>query len=111
MISKSAMLVGGLIGGAIVLHGFVTRQDEQRYQLSAGGDQGRTVWRLETQTGRISMCGSVLTGPAFSAMATQMESAMTQAARSGSNEAIAKAATDSANMELTADPKCTDWSQ
>jgi hypothetical protein len=110
MSENSLIISGALIAGAILIDGYWGKEKtDGRYQLSAAGANGQTVWRLDTKNGSLSMCGSITDGASFSAMEAQNISAMMNLAKNPSQEAQTKTIQDVATARTLADPRCTDW--
>jgi hypothetical protein len=88
MTNNPILAAGALVAGAILIHGYWgdERADKRRYQLSAAGSTGQTVWRIDTRNGRLSMCGSLSDGATFSAMEEQSLKAVMDVAQNPSQE-------------------------
>jgi hypothetical protein len=86
--TTTTLIAAALIAIAVFFHGYLTQ-----YTLSAAGNDGQTVWRIDGSTGQVSVCGTMLSGPALS-------------------QAIGtfKEAKDRANAEFLSIPRCSSWS-
>jgi hypothetical protein len=108
MADNSMIIAGVLVAGAILLHGY--SGNAERYQLSAAGADGRTVWRIDTRKGTISMCGSVLDGASFSKVQAQHTAAILNMAQNPSQDAQEKVIQEGQNIGTLSEPRCTEWS-
>jgi hypothetical protein len=110
MTNNPIFIAGALVAGAILIHGYWSgKVDNRKYQLSAAGNNGQTVWRIDTRNGRLSMCGSISDGASFSAMQEQYFKAVVAVAENPSPEERMKVI--QANPEKLAHPNCTDWTE
>lgn len=111
MTDNPTLIAGALIAGAVLLNGYFIRGQEgqHRYQLSAAGTDGRTVWRIDTSKGSISMCGSVLDGASFSQAQAQQDASILKMAQDPSQDARAKVVQQQQNISTLAEPRCTEW--
>jgi hypothetical protein len=109
MTSNSILAGAAVIAGAVALHGYWV-SDQPRYQLSAAGQDGQTVWRIDTATGRLSMCGSIIPGNAFSQAQAQQDVAMLKLAQKPSADDQARVLQDAQNLSSVAATRCTEWS-
>ena len=107
MTDNTVIMAGALVAGAILLHGYLGKSEE-RYQLSAAGT-GQTVWRMDTRSGQISLCGSILDGGTFSKMQAQRNAAILNAVQNPSQDAQTKVTEDAEQFQLLAEPRCTEW--
>ena len=108
MDDKSILVAAGIIAGAILLNGYAEK-DSGRYLLSAAGNDGQTVWRLDTRNGHLSMCGSVIDGSTFSQIEARQESAILSAAQSQSQDEKAKVLEQAQQTSTLSATRCTDW--
>jgi hypothetical protein len=85
--TTTTLIAAALIAFAVLFHGYLTQ-----YTLSAAGN-GETVWRIDGSTGKVSVCGTMLSGSDLS-------------------QAIGtfKEAKDRANAEFLSIPRCSSWS-
>jgi hypothetical protein len=110
MPENSTVVAALAISAAILLHGYWTSHAQQvDYQLSAAGD-GRTVWRMESATGRLSMCGSIITGGAFGQARAQNDAAMLKVLPDQSPDGSAQVLRDMENLAVLASASCSGWS-
>jgi hypothetical protein len=58
---STTLIAAALIAIAVFFHGYLTQ-----YILSAAGNDGQTVWRIDGSTGQVSVCGTMLSGSALS---------------------------------------------
>jgi len=72
MTGKYILTAAALISLAIVANGFMTMN---RYQISAAGVDGQTVWKIDRQTGRVAICGSLFTGRGLKRLTVEGDSA------------------------------------
>ena len=103
-------IAAALIAGAILLHGYYFERSSPRYQLSAVGVDGRTVWRMDTSTGKVSVCGSILNGGALSEVRAHQDASISKFAQNPSPEGHAQLAEENKNVEMLAGPRCAGWS-
>jgi hypothetical protein len=102
----TAIMIAALILGALAAALFGART-HPRFTL-LGGNDGSTVWRLDTRTGRVSVCGSALTGPSLA----QAESQLTAHIRAaGTNPAaLAALGPEIDDLDGLSRPRCSPWS-
>jgi hypothetical protein len=86
--TTTTLIAAALIAFAVLFHGYLTQ-----YTLSAAGNDGETVWRIDGSTGKVSVCGTMLSGSALSGAIASF-----------------KTAEDRANAELLSIPRCSSWS-
>jgi hypothetical protein len=96
--SNSMVAAAVIVGASILAHSWLNKAPI--YQLSAAGNDGQTVWRVDGRNGRISMCGTAMDGATFSQV---------QAQNKPSPEAQAKIVEDFERVRMLAEPRCTQW--
>jgi hypothetical protein len=112
MTNNPTIVAGIIIAAAILVSGYFGRSTRyETFQLSAAGKSGETVWRIDTRNGRISMCGSLVDGTAFSAMQKEHESTIPTAARSASPESRQHLIEEAGNIHTLSRPRCTEWTE
>ena len=102
------LIAGALIAAAILLNGYLHR--ETNFQLSAAGTDGQTVWRIDTTDGRVSMCGTMVNGSAFSQAEERLDAAMTNLAKDAPKSESDKLTNDVRNLDNLSNPRCSNWS-
>jgi hypothetical protein len=107
MIEKSVFAASLVIAAALVAHGYLTSVTVAKYQIAA---EGETLWRVETTTGHVSLCGSIVTGPTYGRFQATATANLLGPFQNASPEVRAKTIKDTADMEAQARPVCTDWS-
>ncbi len=88
---KMTLAAAAIIAGAVLIHGYLLQEN---YAISAAGADGLTVWRINIRTGKVSVCGTMLPGPALSEASASINKS-----------------DDSENFKLVTTPRCSAWSQ
>lgn len=100
------MLVAALILGALAAALF-DAEIIPRYSAVSGND-GITVWRLDNHSGRVSVCGSAMTGPALAEAESQLAARIRA---SGGNRALLAALKPEIDqLDSLSRPRCSPWS-
>lgn len=113
---RGALGAALITAAAILLHGWMT---SSTYTLSASGGDGSTSWRINTRTGQVSVCGTMLHGHALSQasledffkMKGQLEGAGFP--KKEVDEWAAKngvKASDDKDFKAFSIPRCSEWS-
>lgn len=105
MANQSIVPAALIIAAAIIIQAFLGNVNNARYLVAAGPNQ--TAWRIDTKSGRISMCGSVIDGSTFSQLDIEQDKSLL--ASTASKEAATKAATDYQNARALSHPHCSAW--
>ena len=102
----AAIFVAALILGALAASLFDTRPGA-RFAAIGGGD-GATLWRVDLWTGRVSVCGSSLTGASLAQAESQLSAHVRTA---GANpDAQASLGPEIADLNSLSRPRCSPWS-
>lgn len=107
MADQSIIIAASVVAGAILLNGMINHGTGQRYEVAAGPDN--TAWRIDTKNGRISMCGTLAAGSAFSQLALTHEKDLLAAGAKPSATDTSKIFQEGENNEAVSRPRCTDW--
>jgi hypothetical protein len=103
----AAMFVAALILGALAAAIFGART-APRVTIVSGND-GATIWRLDYRSGRISVCGSALTGPALAQAESQLSAHIR--GTGGNRAALAALSPEIDQLDSLSRPHCSPWSQ
>jgi len=102
----TAIVIAALVLGALAAAVFGAKTNPRFTVL--GGNDGSIVWRLDTRTGQVSVCGSALTGASLA----QAESQLTAHIRAaGTNPtALAALGPEIDDLDSLSRPRCSPWS-
>jgi hypothetical protein len=110
MTDNSTLISGALIAAAILLHGYWASRGET-YQLSAAGNDGTTVWRMNTKSGQISMCGSIVGGAALSQLRNDQDAQILAGSKNPSQETRQQIIEQAGNIHTLSGARCTEWTE
>lgn len=110
MQQATALILAAAIVAASILAGENWFQNRFRYAIAASSAEGSSAWRIDRQTGRVSVCGTMLTGAALSQMQNANDAAGLSATISGNKDAIATYFKASQNLDTLSTPHCSGWS-
>jgi hypothetical protein len=102
----TAILVAMVILGGLTAALFDVRALPRFSEVS--GTDGTTVWRLDNRTGRVSVCGSAMTGQALA----QAESRLAANIRSTGGNPVELRTLDGEveQLDSLSRPRCSPWS-
>lgn len=86
---KTMLIAACLVSAAVLANGYWSR-----YSLSAAGADGKSVWRIDRRTGRVSVCGALLSSHDLRIAILANE----------------RRATADGPTPLQLTPRCSDWS-
>lgn len=101
----AAMLVAALILGALAAGIFSARTAPRFAVINAGGG---AIWRLDNRSGRVSVCGSALSGPALAEAESQLSARIR--GTGGTRAALAALRPEIDEIDTLSRPRCSPWS-
>jgi hypothetical protein len=106
LLAVAAAIIAALALG-VALSMLLREKPLQRFQIVNLRD-GNTVWRLDTVTGQVSVCGATLAGTALAQAQEQLSNRIRAA---GSDRQALKALTpDIDQLDMLSRPRCSAWS-
>ena len=101
--ASAAALIIGILAGVVM-----ERPPEHSFTMTRDAE-GDGVWRLDNRDGRVSVCGSSLTGRTLSQAEIQLSARIRAAGRDARAQAALMPEID--DVENLARPRCSPWSE
>jgi hypothetical protein len=105
-----------ILAGAVIYHASTTQDALPRYAISGVSADGRTAWRIDQLTGRVSICGSLTTGPMVSQLESDRENSaldlldtMESGGQIPSGQRLADTAQEAEEAARLIRPRCSGW--